>query len=119
MVYNQGMNNKANLEILPEDRVQLTNEQKNLIALALEQQIPPEDAEYIEELQKQNKEKNNDEIKNDPFTELSLYYVEKYGTDFGMIYLSAITGGEASYKETIISIEQIRASERINNGKKN
>ena len=45
------MNDKV--EILPEDKIELTQDQKNLIELAFVKQVPPEDAEFIEKVQKE------------------------------------------------------------------
>ena len=103
------MKNKADVDILPEDRVNLNQEQKNLIELALQKQVPPEDAELIEKVQEESK------TSLDPgslFIKLSDYFTRKYGIDFGIIYLSAIIGGEEKYKETIESIERLRALDR-------
>lgn len=100
------MNTKSKLEILPEDKVKLTNDQKNLIELAFAKQVPPEDAEFMEKAQREAKRGE------DPFTKLSEYFCGKYGLDFGLIYLSAIMGGEEKYKETVESIEQIKAFNR-------
>jgi hypothetical protein len=105
------MNKTSDIKILPEDRINLTNDQKNLIALALEKQVPPEDAAYIQKL-KDNAKNNQREGVYDMFAELSGYYTKKYGLDFGMIYLSAITGGEEKCKEAIESIEKMKATER-------
>lgn len=87
------MNDKADVEILPEDKLQLTQEQQNLIELAFEKQVSPEDTEFIEKVQKETI-KNASQNTLDPFAELSGYSTTKYGKDFGMIYLAAITGGE-------------------------
>ncbi len=105
------MNNQTDVVILPEDKVQLTQEQKNLIELAFEKQLPSEDAEFIEKVQKEAV-KNASQNTLDPFAELSGYYTTKYGRDFGMIYLAAITGGEQKYKEAVASIEKLKASDR-------
>src|SRR5882762_8056423 len=101
VLYNTGMNNQANIEILPEDRVQLTNDQKNLIALALEKQLPFEDAEFLEKVQKK--------AGGDSYTKINEYFVTKYGSEFGKIFLATITGGEKSCKEAINTIEESRA----------
>ena len=103
------MNNNTKVEILPEDKIQLTQEQKNLIELAFVKQLPPEDAKFIEKVQKEAKNK----VAYDPYSRLSVYYINKYGSDFGMIYLSAIMGGAKKYKQTVNSIEKLKASERI------
>lgn len=101
------MNDTTEIKILPEDRVQLTQDQKNLIELAFAKQVKPEDARFIEKVQIGTKNDGN------PFAKLSEYFVTKYGMDFGMIYLSAITGGKEKYKETVESIEKLRAKDRI------
>lgn len=95
------------LKILPEDKIKLTQDQINLIELAFIKQIPPEDAKFIEKVQ--------DETRNggSPFAKLSEHFSAKYGMDFGMIYLSAIMGGEGKYRETVKSIEELKAKERI------
>lgn len=101
------MNDTTDIKILPEDKVKLNQDQKNLIQLAFDKQIPPEDARFIEKVQIESKNGGN------PFARLSEYFTAKYGMDFGMIYLSAITGGKEKYKETIESIEKLRAKDRI------
>ena len=101
------MNDSINIKILPEDKIKLTQEQKNLIELAFVKQVPPADAEFIEKVQKEAKSGE------DPFTRLSEYFTKKYGLDFGMIYLSAITGGKEKHKETVKSVERLRALERM------
>ncbi len=87
------MNDKKKVKILPEDKVKITQDQKNLIELAIDKQVPPEDAEFIEKVKI--------EAKNgvDPFARLSQYFTDKYEPDFGMIYLSAIMGGKEKYEE--------------------
>lgn len=100
------------IKILPEDKVRLTNDQKNLIELALVKQIPPEDAKYIQRVK-------NTGGSHDSYPKLHAYYVKKYGADFGAIYLSALVWGENKYKETIKFIEKLRALERIEKQKKN
>jgi hypothetical protein len=102
-----------NIEILPEDRIKLTQDQKNLIELAFVKQVPPEDAEFIKKVQKEAKEEK------DPFTRMSEYFVNKYGFDFGTIFLSAIMGGKEKYEETIQMIEKSNAEKRIENLQKN
>ena len=102
-----------NIEILPEDRIKLTQDQKNLIELAFVKQVPPEDAEFIEKMQKEAKEEK------DPFTKISEYFVNKYGFDFGTIFLSAIMGGKEKYDETVQMIEKSNAEKRIENLQKN
>ena len=105
------MNDKV--EILPEDKIELTQDQKNLIELAFVKQVPPEDAEFIEKVQKEAKSEK------DPFTRLSEYFVNKYGFDFGTIFLAAIMGGEEKYQETVQVIEKSKAKTRIANLQKN
>lgn len=107
------MNDITKVEILPEDRVKLTQDQKNLIELAFDKQVPPEDARSIEKVQIETKNGEN------PFTKLSEYFTAKYGMDFGMILLSAIMGGKEKYKETIDSIERLKALDRIEKSKQN
>jgi len=107
------MNNTTKVRILPEDKVKLTQDQKNLVEMAFAKQIPPEDAEFIKKV------KNESKIEGNPFVKLSEYFTTKYGVDFGMIYLSAIIGGRKKYKETIKSIERLRALERIDKQNKN
>lgn len=105
------MDNSKNIKILPEDRIKLNQDQRNLIELAFINQIPPEDAKFIEKVQ------NEAKLGGNPFARLSEHFTAKYGMDFGMIYLSAIMGGEEKYKETIQSIEELRAKERVNKHK--
>ncbi len=107
------MNDKTKVEILPEDKIELTQDQKNLIELAFEKQVPPEDARFIEKVQIETKNGGN------PFTKLSEYFTAKYGMDFGMIFLSAIMGGKEKYKETVDSIERLKALDRIEKSKQN
>lgn len=99
------------IKILPEDKIQLTQDQRNLIELAFVKQVPPEDAEFMENVQKENGE--------DSYSKLSEYFTNKYGVDFGTIYLSAIMGGKQKYEETVGLIEKARAEERIKNLQKN
>ena len=99
------MNNKTKVKKLPEDKIQLNQDQKNLIELAFDKQIPPEDAAFIEKVQFESKSQGNSFIK------LTVYFTAKYGMDFGMMYLSAIMGGKEKYKETVASIEELKASE--------
>lgn len=101
------------IKILSGDRIKLTQDQKNLIELAFDKQIPPEDAQFIEEVQIESKNGG------DAFTRLSEYFTAKYGMDFGMIYLSAIMGGKDKYKETVESIERLKALDRIEKNKQN
>ena len=102
-----------NIEILPEDRIKLTQDQKNLIELAFVKQVPPEDAEFIKKVQKEAKEEK------DPFARMSEYFVNKYGFDFGTIFLAAVMGGEEKYQETVKMIEKSKAEARIANLQKN
>lgn len=103
------MNDTTNVKILPEDKIKLTREQKNLIELAFAKQVPPADAEFIEKVQKEAKSEK------DSFARLSEYFTKKYGLDFGMIYLAAIMGGRKKYWETIRLVEKSRAAKRIEN----
>jgi hypothetical protein len=107
------MNNNTNVKILPEDKINLTQDQKNLIELAFIKQVPPEDAQFMEKVQKEAKSET------DPFTRLSEYFVNKYGVDFGTIFLAAIMGGRKKYNETVQLIEESKAEARINNLQKN
>lgn len=107
------MNNQADIEIVPEDRVKLTNDQKNLIALALEKQLPIEDAEFLENIQKKGVNPT------DSFVKIEKYFVTKYGLEFGKIYLAAITDGEDSCKAAINELETARAQERIKGKRRN
>ena len=107
------MKDKTKTKILPEDKVKLTQDQKNLIGLAFDKQVPPEDARIIEKVKIESKNGEN------PFTRLSQYFTAKYGLDFGMIYLSAILGGKEKYEETVESIESVKALDRIKNNKLN
>ena len=107
------MNDKTKIEILPEDRITLTQDQQNLIELALDKQVPPEDAHFIEKVQFETKNGGK------PYAKLSEYFTTKYGMDFGMILLSAIMGGEKKYEETVESIERLKALDRIEKNKQN
>jgi hypothetical protein len=107
------MNDNTNVKILPEDKIKLTQDQKNLIELAFIKQVPPEDAEFMEKLQKEAKSET------DPFTRLSEYFVNRYGFDFGTVFLSAIMGGKEKYNETVQLIEKSKAETRIANLQKN
>lgn len=107
VLYNTLMNIKDDVEILPEDRVQLIADQKNLIALALEKQLPFEDAEFLEKVQKKDGR--------DSYAKINEYFARKYGSEFGEIYFAAITGGEEGCKEAIKAIERSRALEREKN----
>lgn len=108
------MSTKTNTEILPEDQINLNQDQINLIELAFINQIPPEDAKFIQNIRKTS-DKNNEPDTEDPFVVLSDYYIKKYGLDFGVVYLAAVTGGEEKYKEAKESIETSRAQQRIQN----
>ncbi len=101
------------VEILPEDRVKLTNDQKNLIALALEKQLPFEDAEFLENIQKKA------ENPTESYGKIEEYFVAKYDPEFGKIYLAAITDGEESCKEVITALEESRALERVRKNRNN
>ncbi len=101
------MKNKIKIEILPGDRIKLTQDQKNLIELAFEKQIPPEDARFIEKGKIESKKGETS------FVKLSHYFMAKYGVEFGLIYLSAIMGGEKKYKEIVNLIERSNALSRI------
>ena len=107
------MNDNTNVKILPEDKLKLTQDQKNLIELVFIKQVPPEDAEFMEKVQKEA------ESEADPLIRLSGYFTNKYGVDFGTIYLSAIMGGKEKYQETIQLIEKSKAEVRIANLQKN
>ncbi|MDP2649848.1 MAG: hypothetical protein Q8P10_03305 [bacterium] len=107
------MKDIAGVKILPEDKIKLTQEQKNLIELAFAKQVPPEDAEFIEKVQTEAKNEENS------FVRLSAYFTKKYGLDFGMIYLSAIMDGKEKYQETVLLIEKSKAEKRIENLQKN
>ena len=80
------MKDIADVKILPQDKIEFTQEQKNLIELAFAKQMPPEDAEFIEKAQKEDKSGE------DSFVKLGAYFTKKYGANFGMIYLAAIMG---------------------------
>jgi len=112
-MYNTGMTNNSDIEILPEDRVKLNNDQKNLIVLALEKQLPVDDAEFLEKVQKYAPNISS------PYEKILDYFEKKYGFEFAKIYLSAITGGEDACKQSIKDIEESRALERIKNKNKN
>ena len=107
------MNNKTKVKKLPEDKIQLTQDQKNLIELAFDKQVPPEDAQFIEKVKNESKNGENTCVK------LSEYFTAKYGMDFGMMYLSAIMGGKEKYKETVKSIVKLKASDRMEKSKQN
>lgn len=101
------MNDTPDIEILPEDKVELTNDEKNLVELAFAKQLPPEDAEFLEKVHKDTK------TITDPYSEINRYLSTKYGVEFGRIYLAAITGGEEEYKEAVTEVEKRRALDRI------
>ena len=107
------MNDMTKVEILPEDKIQLTQDQKNLIELAFGKQVPPEDVKFIEKVHIESKNGGN------PFAKLSEYFTAKYGMDFGMIFLSAIMGGKEKYNKTVESIERLKALDRIEKSKQN
>ncbi len=107
------MADNTKITILPEDKIQLTQDQRNLIELSFDKQVPPEDAEFIEKMRNESKYGGN------PFAKLSEYFTTKYGMDFGMIFLSAIMGGKEKYKETVDSIERLKALDRIEKSKQN
>ncbi len=107
------MNNKAKIKILPEDKFKLNQDEKNLIELAFVNEIPPVDANLIRKVKKEGMDSQ------DTYAKLTQYYTDKYGLEFGMVYLSAITGGEAKYKETIETVERMRAVKRIEKSKQN
>jgi hypothetical protein len=107
------MNNTTKVKILAEDKVKLTQDQKNLIELAFVKQIPPEDGKFIKKVQ------NEAQTEGKSFVKLGEYFTAKYGVYFGMIYLSAIMGGREKYEATIKSVERLRALERIEKQKKN
>ncbi len=107
------MNNKAKVKILPEDKFKLNQDEKNLIELAFVNEIPPVDADFIRKVKKEGLNSQ------DSYAKLSQYYTNKYGLEFGMVYLSAITGGEAKYKETVETIERMRDLKRIEKSKQN
>lgn len=107
------MNDEIKVKILSEDKVKLSQDQKNLIQLAFDKQVPPEDARFIEKVQIESKNEGN------PFARLSEYFIAKYGMDFGMIYLSAVMGGKEKYNETVESIEKLKALDRIKKSKQN
>lgn len=99
------MNTMDDVEILPEDQVKLTTDQKNLIALALEKQLPLEDAEFLEHVQKKSDANAYAKIHN--------YFGKKYGEQFGEIFLATITRGEEGCKAAVNKLETARAQERM------
>lgn len=106
------MNTLQKPNIMPEDRVKLTKDQRNLITLALEKQLPPKDADFLESVQ------HDKDTIIDPFNKIQSFYITKYGSVFGKIYLSAITGGEKACIETINDIEKTNALKRMKKEKK-
>ncbi len=101
----------STIKITIEDRVKLTQDQINLIQLAFKKQIPPEDADFMERVQKDSikKMKSQEQV----FVQLSEHFVEKYGIEFGMLLLTAIIGGKVQYEVAKKSIERQKANERI------
>lgn len=91
------------------NRIDLTQDQINLIELAFLKQVPPEDAAFIEKVKKGYKK--DDEKIETTFNKLTSYFINKYGNDFGILLLSAITGGEKEYKRTKKSIEELNTIE--------
>lgn len=98
---------KYDIEIQQEDRVKLTNDQKNLLTLALEKQLPVADAEFLEDVKKNTTENL------DSYVVIKKYFTDKYGSLFGVIYLAAITDGEEGCKNAINDLETSNAEERI------
>lgn len=107
------MKDVTNIKILPEDKIKLTQDQKNLVELAFIKQVSPEDAELIEKVHKEAKSEA------DSLTKLNKHFINKYGLDFGIIYLAAIMGGRKKYNETVQLIEKSKAEVRIGNLQKN
>ncbi len=107
------MDDKTKVKIFPEDKIKLTQDEKNLVELAFDKQVPPEDAEFIEKV------KNEAKDGKESYSKLSQYFCTKYGLDFGMIYLSAIMDGKEKYQETVESIEKLKALDRIEKSKQN
>ncbi|MDQ3099478.1 MAG: hypothetical protein M3Q44_07070 [bacterium] len=105
------MKNKTDTEILPEDRVQLDQNQINLVQMAFLKQIPPEDSKFLENVKSDAKESNDSP--NKLFDRISAYFAKKYGVEFGVIFIAAIMGGEEKYLEAIDSVEKLRAFERV------
>ena len=106
------MRNQQEVNILPEDRIKFTKDQRNLITLALEKQLPPEDTEFLESIQQSKQEIAN------PYEKINNFYIKKYGSVFGRIYLSAITNGKEACTETINDIEKSNALIRVKREKK-
>ena len=100
------MKTKTDIVILPEDRVVLNQDQQNLITLALEKQLPIEDAQFLEGVQTEAIPTSH------PYGKVESYFTTKYGKEFGKLYLATITGGEKGYKEFIVSLERARAVKR-------
>lgn len=103
--------NKAQIKIMQRDKVKLTQDQLNLIELAFVGQVPPDDAEFLEKVQKDSKKDTGG--KEETFTKLQSYFIDKYDIEFGMLLLAAIMGGKEQYRKTKKSIEELRAKERI------
>jgi len=95
------------IDIQPEDRVILTDEQKELLKLAMEKQFPVDDIKILESIHENN---NTPRQKH---KEMRAYYYAKYGEEFGSIYLCAITDGEEVCKEAILLREELNAARRI------
>lgn len=112
IINSTNMNNRTKVKKLPEYKINLTQDQKNLIELAFDKQVPPEDATFIEKVKVESKNGG------DSFDKLSQYFTAKYGMEFGIMYLSAIMGGKEKYKETVDSIERLKALDRIEKNKK-
>lgn len=106
------MKNQQEVNILPEDRIKLTKDQRNLITLALEKQLPPEDAKFLESIQHSKQEIAN------PYEKINNFYTKKYGSVFGRIYLAAITNGERACTEAINDIEKSNALKRMKREKR-
>ncbi|HUQ85768.1 MAG TPA: hypothetical protein VM077_05565 [Candidatus Limnocylindrales bacterium] len=104
---------KTKIKILPSDRISLTQDQKNLIELAFVKQIPPEDAKFLERVQKEAGGKIQPEGQS--FAKLSNYFIKKYDIEFGMLLLAAVMGGKDQYNITKKSIEELNAKKRIDN----
>jgi hypothetical protein len=121
---------KSDITIIEQDRINLTQDQKNLIELAFRKEVPVEDAKVMEMIHKgvyvagppsvqiPINEKENVKFTDHPYNRLMSYFIEKYGLDFGMLYLAAITGGEKQYKDAKKTLERMKAVERIEKQKK-
>lgn len=103
------MNTQQKFDILPEDRINLTKDQRTLISLALEKQLPYEDAEFLENVQSK--------ADSDSYAKINTYFVKKYGKEFGEILLAAITSGKEGCKAAINEIETKRAKDRLKRSK--